>query len=96
MTDFHTRYTVKVRVMKGQGPPKHPSIQNNVPAHDGWYTFPFIHKRPKYPAPHVPGTCRYVEDFIDVYGKENVRVEKLASVTEDFNLSIQRASISED
>ena len=66
-------------------------MSGQLPDFEGYYHFPFITKRPAVPAPSVPNACRYVEDFLDVYGEENVRFAMLGPLNEDWLASIQRA-----
>lgn len=64
--------------VKNKPVPKHPYMNNHMPDADGNFRFPFITKRPMHQAPAIPGMCRYVDDFVEVYGKKNVVVKKMA------------------
>lgn len=92
MMNFHERYRVRVRPVPGKPVPAHPMVQNVIADPEGYFNFPFIHRRPRFPNKTEPGKCRYVEDFVDVYGAENVRVEKMGALNEDWLASIMRAS----
>lgn len=82
-------------MVPGKPTPVHPMIQNVVPDASGWFNFPFIHRRPKFPNKTEPGQCRYVEDFVEMYGAENVVVQKMGALNEDWLASINRANAAE-
>lgn len=90
------RYHVKVRRTDGKPIPAHPAMNNHQPDAESFYHFPFITRRPRFPAPSIPGTCRYVEDFLAVYGNENVVVRQMGAVNENWLASIERARITEE
>lgn len=87
---------MKVKPRDGQPTPAHPHMNGNLPDAEGFYHFPFITKKPIYPAPSTPGKCRYVDDFIAVYGHENVLVREMGPLNENWLASIERARINNE